>query len=159
MTCNTEVPEHGFSVGHRTAPLFDEEEIKELKRLYLDVTKHTFDTVETGVSCVLHKLEGLLEALKEKMSVKSRTAKLWVQYLKYIALDKLFLQAERTCDWSLHLYIVSKMLNLIAASGHSNYTRSCRVYLQQMMELPHTNEGLHGRLSSGQHTIRPTDVY
>ena len=59
-----------------------------------------------------------VEELKTKLKAKSRTAKLWLLYLDYISVAKLFILAERTSDWELHLHTVTEMLNLFASTGH-----------------------------------------
>jgi hypothetical protein len=41
--------------------------------------------------------------------------------MKYIETIKLFLIAERTGNWLVHLAAVGDMMNLFAASGHGNY--------------------------------------
>ena len=66
---------------------------------------------------------------------RSRTAKLWFHYLHYIQVLKRFIIAERTSNWSLHLQPTADILNLFAASGHLNYAKSARLYVQQMMSL------------------------
>ena len=38
-------------------------------------------------------------------------------------------------DWSLHLAAVEKMIPLFAATGHNNYAKSERLYLQLMRDL------------------------
>jgi len=48
-----------------------------------------------------------------------------------------------TSDFKLHLHSVSEMLNLFAATGHVNYAKSERLYLQQMCELEETREWLY----------------
>jgi len=60
----------------------------------------------------------------------------WIQHLRYIQIVKLFIQAERTGNWNLHLVALSHMINIFAATGHINYTKSARLHLQNMMELP-----------------------
>ena len=57
----------------------------------------------------------------------SRTAKLWIQYQNYVDNLKLFICAERTGNWSLHLLALSTMINLFAATGHINYAKSARL--------------------------------
>ena len=49
---------------------------------------------------------------------------------------KIFIRAERIGDWNLHLIAIGKMLNLFAATGHIDYAKSSRLYLQLMMQLP-----------------------
>jgi hypothetical protein len=51
------------------------------------------------------------------------------------------------------------MPNLFAASGHRNYARSARLYLQTMFGLPKTPQWLHERLSSEQHVVRRSDSH
>ena len=49
---------------------------------------------------------------------------------------RLFIYAERTGDFDLHLYCVQKMILIFHASGHLNYAKSSRRYLDSMRELP-----------------------
>jgi len=81
--------------------------------------------------------------VEEKLSVESRTAKLWFLYLVQMQTLKMFIRAERTGDWELHLVAVSRMLNLFAATGHNQYARCARLYLQMMRELPVSHPWLH----------------
>ena len=65
----------------------------------------------------------------------SRTGKLWVNYLIQVYYLKLFLLAERTGDWELHLYYICKMIPLFHAAGHFAYAKAARLYLQQIKSL------------------------
>ena len=76
------------------------------------------------------------EAIVELLGSESRTAALWILYLKYVGIAKQFIFAERTSSWEFHLDVTSLMLNLFAATGHFNYAKCDRLYLQQMNELP-----------------------
>ena len=68
---------------------------------------------------------------------------------------KLFIRAERTGNWNLHLIAVEKMLNLFAATGHIHYAKSSRLYLQLMRELPTDHPWLyHCFTEEGFHTVR-----
>jgi len=63
-------------------------------------------------------------------------------------------------DWNLHLISLTNMLNLFAASGHNSYTKSARLYLQIMFDLPTTYPWLHEQLSSrGFHAVRRSERY
>ena len=84
----------------------------------------------------LIKLEKCSLTYKVLLSDKSRTAKLWLQYIEYVEILKLLILAERTCNWNLHLLAVGKMMNLFAAAGHINYAKTSRLYLQLVRELP-----------------------
>ena len=104
------------------------------------------------------KLERALTELKQQLALKSRTSKLWILYLEQLKTVKMFIRAERTGDWNLHLVAVTRMLDLFAATGHNNYTKSCRLYLQMMQDLPTTHPWLFEQFSQqGFHVVRRTD--
>ena len=69
--------------------------------------------------------------------------KLWVQYMDYVAVMRQFIRAARAGDWNLQLISMEKMLNLFAGIGQMNYAKSSRLYLQSMLELPHTHSWMH----------------
>jgi hypothetical protein len=97
---------------------------------------------------------------KEKLSISSRTARLWIQHLHYVEVLKLFIRAERTGNWNLHLVALSKMINVFAASGHIHYAKSARIHLQNMLELQITYPWVHKCFAShGYHTVRRSDRY
>ena len=62
-----------------------------------------------------------LETLKDHLCQKSRTAKLWLNYMAYINVLKQFIRAERSGDWDVYLYAPERML--ITATGHLNYAK------------------------------------
>jgi hypothetical protein len=95
-----------------------------------------------------------LQHVKDKLSAQSRTCKLWLNYVHYVELMKLFLVAERTSDWQLHLHVMVQMLNLFAAAGHNNYAKSARLYVQQMLNLQDSNPRLYEQFIAGKHAIR-----
>ena len=49
------------------------------------------------------KLEECLAKYKTLLAKQSPTVKLWLQYIEYIENLKLFIRAERSGNWSLHL--------------------------------------------------------
>ena len=152
----------------------DDEEIQliEMKR---EVTKDTLEEIEelfasfidgevtiddVSGSEAMQNLEICLQRCKAYLSSKSRTSKLWIQYLEYISILKLFIYAERTGNWKLHLLSNSQMLNLFAATGHGNYVKSSRFYLQLMLELPTSYPDIHEKFTNdGFHTIRRSDRF
>ena len=101
----------------------------------------------------------LLSELKTTLELLSRTSKLWIQYLRYVDVAKIFLYAERTSNWKLHLYAVSQMLNLFAATGHNNYAKSARLYLQEMQQLETTHPRLYERETYGTPNLQLLGVY
>lgn len=101
------------------------------------------------------KSESCLLKYKALLANQSPTAKLWLQYIEYVVTSKLFIQAERTGNWNLHLVAVGQMMNLFAATGLINYAKSSRLYLQLMQELPtNFSIALSSFMAEGFHTVR-----
>ena len=111
-------------------------------------------------SSAFRSLSDALFNHKRLLESKSRTANLWLQYMKYIEILKLFIRAQRTGDWNSHLIAAVQMLNLFAATGHSSYAKSTRLYLQMMSDLPQNHPWLHDQfMSKGYHTVRRSDRF
>ena len=52
------------------------------------------------------------------------------------------------------------MLNLFAATGHTNYAKSARLYLQMMRDLPTDYPDIHRKFVDDQcHTVRKSDRF
>ena len=81
--------------------------------------------------------------------------------MKYIEVLKLFIPAERIGGWNTRLIATLKMLNLFASTGHSNYAKSTRLYLQMMHKLPaQSHPWLHDQfMSKGYHAVRRSDRF
>ena len=67
----------------------------------------------------------------------------------------LYVRAERTGDWELHLYCVHQMLPHFHAAGHIHYAKCAQLYLQEMLQLkenqsPDESSGY----SNGDFTVR-----
>ena len=83
------------------------------------------DTENWDTLLILH-----IEVCKMKdVEDGSRSGKLWLNFTKFMAIVRMFIRAERTGNWGLHLEATYNMLPFLAA-GHNNYTKSCRLYLQ-----------------------------
>ena len=52
---------------------------------------------------------------------------------------KMFLRAERSGDWNLHLATIRQMVHLFAATGQTNYAKCARLYIEMMTNLPNTH--------------------
>ena len=91
----------------------------------------------------------------------SRTLKLWKVYLRMTHLFRLFLFAERTGDFDLHIYCMEQYIPLFHSAGHFNYAKTTRLYVQQMKNLKHNipedTYDLYAR--KGYYTIRRKDIY
>ena len=73
--------------------------------------------------------------LYDQAAGKDRTARLWINYLKQVSIMRLFIRAERTVDWWLHIYSVKQMLPYFHAAGHLAYAKWTHLNIQQRMEL------------------------
>ena len=135
---------------------FEASTIQELYKNFLNGVVQSDEINENGN---IFKLHDLIESYKSKLSV-SRTAKLWLQYLEYVQVVKMFIRAERTGNWHEHLEAMRLMLNLFAATGHINYARSARLYLQSMKSLNVDHPWLYNQFcKTGYHCIRRSDRY
>ena len=102
------------------------------------------------------RVVGKMQNIKESLKKKSRTPKLWIMYMDYIETIQEFIAAERTSNWQLHLVSASKMLNLFAATGHGNYAKSMRLYLQDMNAFPEKHPEMYKFFEEGRHTVKRT---
>ena len=136
------------------------EDVSALTRLYDDCLDNSAADITEAVqsSEALMKLDCLMQVLKDRLSSQSRTTKLWLQYLSHIETIRMFIRAERLSDWSLHELATSRMLNLFAATGHHNYAKCGRLYLQMIQELPETHPWLYEQFAvNGCHTVHRSD--
>ena len=75
---------------------------------------------------VIHEIISNLKFVQDL----NRTGKLWVQFMDFVSLIRMFIHAERTGNWQLHLHVTEQMLPYFAAAGHNKYTKSVRKYYQ-----------------------------
>ena len=106
------------------APKLNSNEVRKICEFYQGFQKGSMSISEIAESTEVLKLEECLVKHKALLGEQSPTAKLWLQYIEYIETLKLFIRAERSGNWSLHLVAVMRMLNLFAATGHINYAKS-----------------------------------
>lgn len=137
-----------------------EDVLSDVQSFYKDVCEKEADLHPDSVPDCVQRLDELLKQLKDDLAEKSRTAKFWLQFMYYVEVLLDFIRAERTSEWSLHLHSLHRMLNLFAATGHRNYAKSGRLYLQQMLQLDKTQPWLFDLFQNkGFHSIRRTDRY
>ena len=77
------------------------------------------------------EVSNFLHDFKWTLGEQSRTAALGLSYLDYVL--KQFILAECTSNWQLRLQTTKDILNLFAATGHFNYAKWARFYVQQFM--------------------------
>jgi len=138
----------------------DSTDTASVQAAYDDAVENRCDADEERTSIALLKLDSLLRDVKMQLSHESRTAKLWIQYMYHMETLRMFIRAERTGNWNLHLIAVSRMLNIFAATGHNQYAKCARMYLQMMLELQDTHSWLYEQfMCNGFHTVRRSDRY
>ena len=103
------------------------------------------------------KLVNWYEAKKKDLSSTSRTCALWFSYIDYIFIVQEFIRAERTNNWEAHIEITKSILNLYAATGHNNYAKTGRLYIQSIDELKLKQPSVYHQFSLGNHTVRRTE--
>ena len=87
---------------------------------FIDALDGSKSIEEIDKFCQSKEVNVIKQALKEKMDelqLRSITSKLWLLYFHYIKVLKLYIIAERTFNWQLHLQTSVDMLNLFAACG------------------------------------------
>jgi hypothetical protein len=119
--------------------------------------KPVMDKQQLESSEVIKSLERKLNELMNNLCTQSRTAALWVQYIRHVDMLKAFIAAERLSDWGQHIDTFNVMLNVFAAAHHFNYAKSGRLYLQQMNKLPDFYADLYRHFVNGMFTIRLSD--
>ena len=70
-----------------------------------------------------------------------------------IEILRTLIKAERTGDWNLHLQTAQAKLPYFAASGYNLYTKSARIYLQEMSKLKDDHPCVHDAFEKGFHVI------
>ena len=105
--------------------------------LYDELMEGTRSADDVASDPILDKISRVLQTLTESLT-NDRTAKLWLQYMDMVKILRKFIKAEHMGNWSLHLEAVVDMLPYLAASGHSLYAKSARIYLQTMLSLNRT---------------------
>ena len=138
-----------------------QDQLSKLDQLHSSVSELPLTAVDVvSSSSELQALEIELNKYKEKLGSKSRTSKLWLQYLDYVQVLKLYIRAERTGNWKLHLLSISRMINLFASTGHINYAKSARFHLQSMLELKTTYPWVYKSFAeNGYHTVRRSNRF
>ena len=125
--------------------------------IYEQVMDGTISSEEASQSDVLVRIKDCLKKHITSTKMTSRTSALWCQYMDMQDILRKYICAERTGNWSLHLQAIQDMLPYLAASGHNLYTKSARLYLQQMLNLRTEHPDVHQHFEEGFHVIRRSD--
>lgn len=120
--------------GESDVDMMHSEDIISLKEFYDALMSRKVPAEHAGSCIALQELCQKVQDLKANQ-LSSRTGKLWLMFMRLVSIVRMFIRAERTGNWVLHLWATQEMLPYFAAAGHNNYTRCCRLYLQDCQEL------------------------
>src|SRR6218665_2119837 len=95
-----------------------------LQALLIDTDCSNVDVLEDTAIRDLRKT--ISNAMDEERR-KSRTGALWINYMDQVSLLEMFIYAEGTGDWMLHLYCITKMIPYVHAAGPLAYAKSARL--------------------------------
>ena len=73
-----------------------------MQELYKNLVSKDSTLDDIVSSDVLHEFHTFISDLKAKLE-KSRTAQLWIMFMNFVSVVRLFIRAERTANWRLHL--------------------------------------------------------
>lgn len=131
----------------------------------LNVVYSTFKRGDSSPEEIMQSaaVKGFVEILEKQLKLSKesgRTQKLWIQFIEMVELVRMFIKAERSGDFFLHLHCVHQMLPIFHASGHFNYAKSAHVYLQDSLELLNSMSPENDLfVNCGYFTIRRTDKF
>ena len=91
------------------------------------------------------------------MVFKYCTAKLWIKYMEIINIMQNFIRSERTGDSLLHFQTMTERLPYLVTYGHILYTKSLKIYLQWMTNLPEIHSLFYMQFNQELHVIRRSD--
>ena len=106
--------------------------------------------------------ESLIE-MKNKLTdfrtsrTASPTAELWLQFIDMVDILCFSILAERTGNWSLHLYSIKEMIPFELAAGRHQYAQAGMYFLQEMGEIRSRNPEHYNQLSNGYFTVCTKD--
>ncbi len=131
-------------------------DLDEAYALYESLMEETISVNDVCSTDVIQRISTILEEKIDSLK-SSRTASLWLQYMKMIDILRQYIRAEHTGNWALHLDAISKMLPYLAASGHNHYSKSAWVYLQWMSQLEEQHPDIYQQFQEGLHVVRRSD--
>ena len=132
-----------------------------LKAAHEMLLKGEYEVETLQQDSTVTQLTEVLDELEQSLAARSRTGKLWIAYVKMVRLMLLFLRAERTGDWEMHLFCINAMIPVFHSGGHLAYAKCARLYHTQMKKLPTIMEEdqYTNYTKSGYWTIRRSDRF
>ena len=87
--------------------------LSQFQNVYNSLFDVSSETISIVNESVVTNLSQTLDKISANLSSQSRTGKLWINYLRHINILRLFIYAERTGNWDLHLYSVVEMIPIL----------------------------------------------
>ena len=134
-------------------------DLDEARTIYGKLVDGSMSPEEVCSADVLKRIKDQLPKHATSSKASSRTVALWVKYMEMVDVLRKYIRAERTGNWSLHLQAIHDMLPYLAASGHNLYTKSARIYLQEMAQLPSRYPDVQKQFNKGLHVFRRSDRF
>ena len=114
--------------------LFNEGAVEVLRKLHESLDRQDVSLDEVCNHPVVKSIVDNVGNLKFVQDV-SRTGKLWLQFMDFVSIIRMFIRAQQTRKFELHISSSEQMLPYIAAAGHDKYTVAIRKYLQDFKNL------------------------
>ena len=96
----------------------------------------------------------------EKKKLKTHpTGQLWIQFMDLVDHIRTSIQAQRSGDFQLYKKSLQNRLPYFPATGRYNYAKSVMIFLQDLVELEHTNPGAYNMFINGYFFVRRSDRY
>jgi hypothetical protein len=133
------------------------EDLDEAASLFKKLMEGDVSIEEAAASDALQRINEQLTRYAKSLKMSSRTSALWLQYMGMVDILRKYIRAERTGNWNLHLQAIQEMLPYRAASGHNLYTKSARLYVQQMSDLEAQHPAILEKFQQGLHVVRRSD--
>ena len=100
--------------------LFNERKVEVLQKLYESLQKQDVSLDEVCNHRVISSIGDIVGNLNFAQDV-TRTGKLWLQFMDFLSI-RIFIRAERTDNFELHISLSEQMLPYLAVASHDKYT-------------------------------------
>ena len=96
----------------------------------------------------------------EKMKLKDHpTGELWIQFMDLVDHIRTSLRAQRTGNFQLYMKSLQSRQPYFSAAGRNNYAKSLPIFLQDLIDIEHTNPEAHRRFMDGFFFVRRSERY
>ena len=138
--------------------MFSDEELSQIKETITNLVENKTESQYQDIP-VVKSFQEKIDEVFSKFSAGGRTTALWALYHDMVSTIKIFIRAERTGDFQLHLScITNRMLHIFAAAGHHYYAKGARLYVQMMLSYekgsPQESAIVRNFKMHGNHVIR-----